>query len=334
MITIRLCGGLGNQLFQIFSTIAYSIQQQQPCVFPHSTNLGNRSTYWDTLLKSIVGFTAANHKHKMTNESLAAIPMYREPEFNYRPLPKLNNQSINLHGYFQSYKYFEREYATIFSIMKISVQQSMVKSEHLYYFTPLNILNGTPVGRLTRDLKATLPTNELKGNSPMEDCSISNLHRCKQNENSVHTISMHFRLGDYKQLPDHHPVMPYHYYDNALQHILSKRQNGEPIRVLYFCEAEDDAIVYKMIRRLEQSNQSNIEFVKVDDAISDWKQMLLMSTCDDNIIANSSFSWWGAHLNANPDKIVCYPNVWFGQKLAHHDTSDLCPQSWSKIALL
>jgi hypothetical protein len=226
----------------------------------------------------------------MTNESLAAIPMYREPEFNYRPLPKLNNQSINLHGYFQSYKYFEKEYATIYSMMRLSVQQSMVKSEHLLYFT--------------------------------------------QNENAVHTISMHFRLGDYKQLPDHHPVMPYQYYDAALQYILSKRQNGGPIRVLYFCEAEDGAIVYKIIRKLELSNQSHIEFVKVDDSIVDWKQMLLMSNCDDNIIANSSFSWWGAYLNANPDKIVCYPSVWFGKKLEHHDTSELCPQSWSKIVYL
>jgi len=46
--------------------------------------------------------------------------------------------------------------------------------------TPLNIYNGTPIGRLNRDLRATLPINELKGNPPIEGCPILNLHRCKR----------------------------------------------------------------------------------------------------------------------------------------------------------
>jgi len=50
---------------------------------------------------------------------------------------------------------------------------------HLCRFTPLKIYNGTPKGRPTRDSRATLPINELKGNPPMADCPISNLHRCK-----------------------------------------------------------------------------------------------------------------------------------------------------------
>jgi hypothetical protein len=53
-----------------------------------------------------------------------------------------------------------------------------------------------------------------------------------------------------------------------------------------------------------------------------------MSCCNYNIIANSSFSWWGAYLNTNPNKIVCYPKTWF---VNNTDTSDLCPLEWKKI---
>ena len=74
----------------------------------------------------------------------------------------------------------------------------------------------------------------------------------------------------------------------------------------------------------------DIQFHFVRDTIADWQQMLLMSVCDHNIIANSTFSWWGAYFNTNPQKVVCYPSVWFGPGVAHN-TMDLCPESWAKI---
>ena len=50
-----------------------------------------------------------------------------------------------------------------------------------------------------------------------------------------------------------------------------------------------------------------------------------------NIIANSSFSWWGAYFNTNTDKIVCYPSLWFGQAYSHYNLSDLCPNTWRPV---
>ena len=71
--------------------------------------------------------------------------------------------------------------------------------------------------------------------------------------------------------------------------------------------------------------------MKVDDKIEDWKQMLMMSCCHHNIIANSSYSWWGAYLNKYEYKIVCYPDVWFGPAMRSTYVCDLFPPKWQKI---
>ena len=99
---------------------------------------------------------------------------------------------------------------------------------------------------------------------------------------------------------------------------------------MYFCEKKDNDTVSTFIQQL-QDKFKHIHFVKVSDDIPDWKQLLIMSCCSHNIIANSSFSWWGAYFNASREKIVCYPKRWFGPKLAKNDIKDLCPPEWIKV---
>jgi hypothetical protein len=151
---------------------------------------------------------------------------------------------------------------------------------------------------------------------------------------NVFTINMHFRLGDYKYKQEHHPVMPKEYYEKALNTILSNIKTSSHTRVLYFCEEEDNEYVTQVIDYLKTTiPQRSVEFVKVDDTIADWKQLLLMSCCNSHIIANSSYSWWGAYLCPEKTKQVCYPSKWFGPGMGNVIVDDLFPSNWKKITI-
>ena len=67
------------------------------------------------------------------------------------------------------------------------------------------------------------------------------------------------------------------------------------------------------------------------DGLNDRESLQLMSKCKHNIIANSSFSWWGAYLNENVNKIVCCPDKWFGPAMHHNDIGDLIPNQWRRM---
>jgi hypothetical protein len=97
---------------------------------------------------------------------------------------------------------------------------------------------------------------------------------------------------------------------------------------LYFCEDEDICEVENNISYLSKKF-SDYTFERCNSSLSDWEQMLLMSLCNHNIIANSSFSWWSAYFNEWENKIICYPYLWFNNK--NLETKDLCPKEWKKI---
>jgi len=147
-------------------------------------------------------------------------------------------------------------------------------------------------------------------------------------EDFTYKISMHFRLGDYKNLQDYHPIQPYEYYKKALYDILLNTCVLN-VKVLYFCESEDDKIISVVIEKLSKEFPF-VKFKKVANEIPDWEQIIIMSLCNSNIIANSSFSWWGAYFNNNKRKVVTYPSLWFGKKI-NKDVSDMFPPEWIKI---
>jgi len=143
------------------------------------------------------------------------------------------------------------------------------------------------------------------------------------------TVSLHFRIGDYKKIQHYHPIMTLEYYTRALAYIQSKVVAG-PLKVVYFCENVDLGDVLVVVEKL-QNKFPECTFVRCMEGLADWEQMLYMSFCSHNIIANSTFSWWGAYLNNNTNKIVCYPEKWFKPE-AGLNTCNLFPNDWISIS--
>jgi len=123
-------------------------------------------------------------------------------------------------------------------------------------------------------------------------------------------VSVHIRRGNYAQLSQHHHNLSISYYLNAIEQFPDHN----------FLVLSDDIKWCK-----EQFLGSRYTFV---EETTDVEDLYLMSQCDHNIIANSTFSWWGAFLNKNPNKIVIYPDKWFGPANSNISTEDLFPEDW------
>ena len=108
MIYCALMGGLGNQLFQIFATIAYALKNGHTFKFPDSKlDKTDRPVYWSTLLSSLIDNTIGSPPPLLSL-------IYNESGFQYQEIPAIaNTESINISGYYQSYKYFEHIFPLI-----------------------------------------------------------------------------------------------------------------------------------------------------------------------------------------------------------------------------
>lgn len=133
--------------------------------------------------------------------------------------------------------------------------------------------------------------------------------------NNISAVSLHVRRGDYLKSP--YFISMEDYYNSAIDYIKKKLKN--PIFILF---SDDPQWVYeKLVPLLE--NSILVDWNVKEDS---WKDMMLMSNCSHHIIANSSFSWWGAWLGNNPDKIVIAPQKWFLDSSVN--TKDLYLQNW------
>ena len=275
-------GGLGNQLFQIFTGIAYSLEYKIPFKIninkPDNVspldNTSLRPTYWGNFFINLSNFTYNNNIN---------LPIYREAVyFKYSKIPKID-QDFKLWGYYQSYKYFENQYESIIKVIELEKQKNNIYEKNKSLF----IGNKKPV-------------------------------------------ALHFRIGDYIKNQKVHPILDINYYIKSINLLKSKLKDFEDkYYFLIFGEINDNEKILNNVNRIK-NNFNSIEIVVCNYNLVDYEQMLLMSLCEHNIIANSSFSWWGAYFNNNSGKIVCYPDVWNGST---NDTEDLFPENWNKIMI-
>ncbi len=136
------------------------------------------------------------------------------------------------------------------------------------------------------------------------------------------TCSIHVRRGDMANDINVkiHGVCSVEYYNNAIEYL--KNKLGE---VNYFIFSDD----FEWCR--SNLKIDNAIFVESDEHRIAHEDIYLMSLCDHNIIANSTFSWWGAWLNDNVSQISIAPMEWFKDKKYQKQSQDIVPNGWIKI---
>lgn len=289
MITVELRGGLGNQLFQYAAGIALSEF--------HGVKLNVDITQ----LKEPDEILGTYRRYCLSN-------LLKEPQLSSSETPK---------------------YLSIPIIKKIDkILPTQLKSifyEKHFHYNPL--------------FWKTKKTVYLRGNFQSykyfqdykEQVLKLLVFKQKINEESVNSfnnisntnsLAIHIRRGDYvsnKIASDVLGTLNIDYYKSALEHINSKTQ-------------VENIYVFSDDLKWAKENLSFITTPNYIDATGKDKDIIefnLMKSCKHQIIANSSFSWWAAYLNPNPNKIIIAPQKWFNK--VNYNTKDLFPQDWVTI---
>ena len=304
MIVAVITGGLGNQLFQIFHLMAYALSHKNDSVsfgFVHQPS-SRTATYWDTLFASLRPFV-----RKPSEIHVPPFVEVKERAFHYDPPPPLSlpvgqlpsRCDFLIEGYFQSPRYFAAQEERILRFLRLDKQRREV-------------------------LSAT--KERIAGFLPPWDT----------------TVSLHVRRGDFRGLTEEHPLLPVAYYRRALEVVSAAAPTLT--HVLLFCEdAERAGAETDVLRPLREATAhlrlTWVWLPSTNPMLShEVTQLWLMTACRHHIVANSTFSWWGAYLDPRrrtPEAgVTCYPSVWFGPALSGtKDTRDLFPTSDSACGI-
>ena len=329
-ILILLDGGLGNVFFQLFAAFRLSFETGREVLFKHIKNQRWINTVLPKMRRYDVEISDVD-----INELIKSCPEINEDTIysNAHKQDIGSSEYVVLKGLFQDYRLFaqyEPAFETIVGLCDLR-ENTLRKLRH-------------PI------IQKRFAQNQLYGRAFLLDCS------------EIVTVSIHIRRGDYESLRCYHLLLTDYYYKNAVLNILTRYGKKTRVKFLCFYENESAIEAQKIIDRvqvalapfgygeeywhfndmvkIEDEPSVKIEdepVVKIEDEretpqIEYYDEMIAMSLCDNHIIANSTFSWWGAYLNKSQTKIVCYPDEFFNHNLFYVSIKGLEVDGWTKIS--
>lgn len=286
-----LNGGLGNQLFQY--AIARKLALTKDTYVVLDTSLYNH----DILRKfSLQHFNIQHRKLKKQH---------------YYLFKKQASTFIVERLYYKILRQLKKPITYIESLLTYNAAVVSCKNNTIYlegywqtekYFTDIRT-------QLLQDLTVTIPL--AAQNLEMANAILQ-----------TNSVALHIRRGDYvanAHTLSIHGVCGLDYYKRAINYITTHTIEPE-----LFVFSDD-------MEWVKQNLKTNLplHFVTCNNATTDYEDLRLMSLCQHNIIANSSFSWWGAWLNVNADKIVIAPQQWFAT--TELNATDIVPNNWIKL---
>jgi len=183
--------------------------------------------------------------------------------------------------------------------------------ENGFHYTPISCLDNTNLSGFFQSEKYFKHSEELIRHYFEFQPELVEKMWTKYNDLLMQkTCAIHVRRGDYVTNPNH-LALSYGYYLRAMDHF-------KDVKFLLF---SDDIPFCKTMFE-------GVEFIEGNSDIEDF---VLMTLCDHHIIANSTFSWWGAYLSKSEGKKIIAPRTWFGRGLKHHSTKDLYPEGWKIV---
>lgn len=163
--------------------------------------------------------------------------------------------------------------------------------------------------------------NLIRGKFTFQPNKNENFIKYSQLIEQSNSVSIHIRRGDFlkKVFSDFYVIKDINYYKNSMAFIESRIDKPH-----YFVFSDD------LDWCKSQLGENNITYVEGNSGCNAYLDMQLMSLCKHNIIANSTFSWWGAWLNRNKSKIVCAPQLWTNTGILSESFS---PRNWNFIEI-
>lgn len=289
MIIIRIYEGLGNQLFQYAYAKALSLSTKQPVL------LDIRETGKH---KSEVNLT---YREYSLNHYKISLPVCSNVQHFYPFLNKSDElleiiQKLSVKSYLP-YKFFRESTS--------EYQQNLANIKGNWY------LQGWFQDSRYFQGYEQIIKKEIR---PRKGIKISSdLKRILQEEN---TVSVHIRRGDYKRLSN---ILPIQYYYNAMKHVRDLVDN--PFWVVFSDEIE------WVKENIKFENRSY--FLDKRENLKDYEELMVMRCCKNHIIANSTFSWWGAWLGKNENKVVVAPDRWGLGQICNYG-KNILPSDWIK----